>query len=154
MVVDEGGGYRAAMTAPRPLSYWTSTISRLVEEQVEDAVTATGLDRPQWRVLDRLAAGAVAREQATDLLAPYAGGEATTDVLRSLVSAGLAEEQAHEFRLTEAGRERVTELREGPVRAVNDRATAELDPAELDAVLTGLEQVARGLGWAQPRSTL
>lgn len=135
------------MTAPRPLSYWTSTINRLIDEQVEDAVEATGITRPQWRVLDRLAAGAVEAEHAVGLLAPYAGGEAPSVVLDALVQAGLAEERGQDYRLTSAGEQRVEELRAGPVQAVVDRATADLAPGEHEAVLTGLEHVARNLGW-------
>lgn len=135
------------MTAPRPLSYWTSTIGRMLDEQVEDAVEATGLTRPQWRVMDRLAAGAVQAEHAVELLAPYAGGEAPSVVLAALSQAGLAEERSQDYRLTDAGRRRVEELRAGPVQAVVDRATADLEPGQLEALLEGLEHVARNLGW-------
>ncbi len=135
------------MTAPRPLAYWTSTISRMLDEQVEDAVEATGLTRPQWRVMDRLAAGSVQAGHAVELLAPYAGGEAPSVVLAALAQAGLAEERSQDYRLTDAGRRRVEELRAGPVQAVVDRATADLAPGEHDALLEGLEHVARNLGW-------
>lgn len=135
------------MTAPRPLAYWTSTISRLLDEQAADAVEATGLSRPQWRVLERLAAGAVEREQAPALLAPYAAGE--DGVLDRLDSRGLAEEQAQEYRITAKGQALVEELRAGPVEAVTDRATDGLDDGELERLLAGLEKVARSLGWAE-----
>jgi hypothetical protein len=137
------------MTAPRPLSYWTSTITRLIDEQVEDAVEATGLTRPQWRVLDRLASGSVEAGQAVELLAPYAGGEAPSDVLDALVKDGLAEARSHDYRLTPDGEKRVEELRAGPVQAVVDRATEGLAPEEEAALLAGLEQVARSLGWLE-----
>ncbi|TWG92656.1 hypothetical protein L615_000700000630 [Nocardioides sp. J9] len=135
------------MTAPRPLPYWTSTVSRLIDEQVEDAVAAAGLTRPQWRVLDRLASGSVQVDDAPELLSPYAGGQAPAEVLDSLVADGLAEELSQEYRLTPAGHERVDELRAGPVQAVADRATADLSPEEHDALLDTLERIARSLGW-------
>lgn len=135
------------MTAPRPLSYWTSTITRLIDEQVEDAVEATGLTRPQWRVLDRLASGSVEAGRAPELLAPYAGGESASDVLAALAKSGLAEERGQDYRLTHEGEKRVEELRAGPVQAVVDRATDALAPGEHEALLESLEHVARNLGW-------
>ena len=137
------------MTAPRPLAYWTSTISRLIDEQAEDGIAAAGLERSQWRVLDRLASGAVEESRAGELLAPYAGVDSVDEVLRSLVMAGLAEQRNQDFRLTAHGEERAAELRAGPVEAVSERAVADLEQDELDALLAGLERVARNLGWLE-----
>lgn len=135
-----GAGYRVTMTAPRPLGYWLTTLDRLVEEQIADAVEASGLRRSQWRVLSRLALGAIT-EGSLD-----PGAE---DDVRALGDAGLVEHHGAEYRLTATGHDRVAELQEGPVQAVADRAVADLSPAEQDALLAGLEKVARSLGWLE-----
>jgi len=139
------------MTAPRPLPYWMRTIDRLIDEQVVDAVEATGLDRRAWTVICRLEHGAVRAEEVEDLLAPYGGSKETTaEVLRRLVDDGLTERAGPDYRLTDAGERRAAELQAGPVRAVVDRATADLGEDELARMLAGLERVARSLGWMEP----
>ncbi|MBM9459964.1 hypothetical protein JK386_08615 [Nocardioides sp. zg-536] len=137
------------MTAPRGLAYWIRTIDRLLDEQVADAVEAAGLDRAAWPVLARLQLGSVRAEEAGTLLGPLTGGD-VRGVLDRLVSDGLTEVRADEYRLTPAGEERVAALQDGPVRAVSDRATGDLDPAEAERVSGVLEQVARNLGWLAP----
>ncbi|WP_408897481.1 hypothetical protein ACJ5H2_21535 [Nocardioides sp. R1-1] len=136
------------MTAPRPLPYWMRTIDRLVDEQVLDAVEAAGIDRRSWSVLCRLEHGAVRAEDVEELLAPYGdSGLTPSEVLRGLVREGLTELVGHDYRLTSEGERRVAELQAGPVRAVVDRATADIDDAELARTLEVLERVARNLGW-------
>jgi len=137
------------MTAPRPLGYWLTTVDRLIDEQIADAVEAAGLTRPAWRVMSRLEHGSVRAEHAEDLLSPFVGGGAgsVTEVLDGLVAEGLAERQADDFRLTAAGHARVAALQEGPVEAVIERATDGLSPEACDALLTGLRHIARNLGW-------
>jgi DNA-binding MarR family transcriptional regulator len=136
------------MTSPRPLPYWMRTIDRLIDHQVLDAVEAAGVDRRGWTVLCRLEHGAIRAEEVEELLAPYGGsGRSAADVLAELERAGLTESVAHDYRLTADGERRVEELQAGPVRAVVDRATADIDEAELDRTLEVLERVARNLGW-------
>ena len=134
------------MTAPRPLGYWLTTLGRLLDEQVADAVEATGLSRVEWHVLSRLAHGGVLDDQAAALLAPFAGAD-VEEVVRRLVREKLVEHRGNEYRLTVAGHDRVAELQDGPVQAVVERATEDLEPAEYDALVDGLERVARSLGW-------
>lgn len=129
------------MTAPRPLGYWLTTLDRLLEEQVEDALAAHGLSRREWHALSRLEHGAVTDDVAEDLLPSLDG----------LVSGGLAEHRSGEYRLTPAGSERVAELQDGPVQAVADRAAEDLSPEQYDALLASLEQVATNLGWLGER---
>jgi len=130
------------MTAPRPLGYWLTTLDRLLEEQVEDAVAARGLSRREWHALGRLEHGAVAEDVAEDLL----------PALASLVSGGLVEHRSGEYRLTPDGSERVAELQSGPVQAVAERAAEGLSPEQYDALLGSLEQVATNLGWLDVRA--
>ncbi|MBM7517613.1 hypothetical protein [Nocardioides nitrophenolicus] len=130
------------MTAPRPLGYWLTTLDRLLEEQVEDAVAARGLSRREWHALGRLEHGAVAEDVAEDLL----------PALASLVSGGLVEHRSGEYRLTPDGSERVAELQSGPVQVVAERAAEGLSPEQYDALLGSLEQVATNLGWFDARA--
>jgi DNA-binding PadR family transcriptional regulator len=125
------------MTAPRPLGYWLTTLDRLLEEQVEDALAERGLGRREWHALGRLEHGAVAEDVAVDLL----------PAVESLVAAGLVEHRSGEYRLTPEGGKRVTELQEGPVQAVAERAAEGLSAEQYDALLGALEQVATNLGW-------
>ncbi|MBM0123505.1 hypothetical protein [Pimelobacter simplex] len=129
------------MTAPRPLGYWLTTLDRLLDEQVEDAVAARGLTRREWHALGRLEHGAVAEDVAEDML----------PALERLVSGGLVELRSGEYRLTDPGGELVTELQTGPVQAVAERAAEGLSAEEYDALLGSLEQVATNLGWLESR---
>ena len=125
------------MTAPRPLGYWLTTLDRLLDDQVADALAERGLSRREWHALGRLEHGAVSEDVAVDLLPDVEG----------LVGAGLVEHRSGEYRLTESGSERVAELQEGPVRAVAERAAEGLSPEQYDDLLGSLEQVATNLGW-------
>ncbi|MFD1251233.1 MarR family winged helix-turn-helix transcriptional regulator [Nocardioides ginsengisoli] len=136
------------MTAPRPLGYWLTTLGRLLDEQVADAVEATGLSRAGWQVLSRLAQGGVVHDRVAELLAPFAGSD-VEDAVRGLEKDGLVEHQGNEVRLTAAGHARVAELQDGPVQAVVERATEDLDQQEYDVLVGALEKVARSLGWLE-----
>lgn len=136
------------MTAPRPLGYWLTTLDRLLDEQVADAVEATGLTRVGWQVLNRLSHGGIVDDRTDELLVPFAGAD-VADVVRGLEKDGLVEHQGNEVRLTTAGHERVAELQDGPVQAVVERATEDLVQDEYDVLVGALEKVARSLGWLE-----
>ena len=53
--------------------------------------------------------------------------------------------------LTESGSELVSEVQDGPVQAVAERAAEGLSPEQYDALLGSLEQVATNLGWLGDR---
>lgn len=129
------------MTAPRPLGYWLTTLDRLLDDQVADALAERGLSRRDWHALGRLEHGAVADDVAVELL-PAAEG---------LVAAGLVEHRSGEYRSTESGSELVSEVQDGPVQAVAERAAEGLSPEQYDALLGSLEQVATNLGWLGDR---
>ena len=136
----------------RPIGYWLKHLDRLIEEAFERTLSADGLARRHWQVLNTLSMGGKTNVDLAVALQPFVGDDATATeiVARDLVSRGWVRQlESSELELTETGRsahaavlKRVTAIRQLLRRGITDD--------EYVSVVAVLQRMASNLESAGP----
>ena len=131
----------------RPIGFWVKLVDRMIERRLAATLEPHGLARRHRQLLNLAERAPVTADEAAAALAPFhERGADVAEALADLAGRGALEQAADAFGLTADGR-RLLERARGDVAADREITTAGLDRAEYEALLAGLERIARNLGW-------
>ena len=92
------------MAAQRPIGYWLKELDRLINARFEDDLSAAGLTRRHWQMLNSLAEGPRPAVEVREGLAPFWNDSSEWDIqLAHLVDRGDIADDSGTLVLTETG---------------------------------------------------